>query len=47
VVKAKMSDLRGGGHTVTTYAEVTYDLDLPESIFSERYLRAAPRKYLR
>ncbi len=47
VVKARMSDLRTGGNTVNTYTEVAYDVGIPEDIFTERYLRAAPRKYLK
>lgn len=47
VVKARMSDLRSGANTVNTYTDVAYDLDIPENIFTERYLRAAPRRYLR
>lgn len=47
VTKAKMSDLRGGGHTVNTYESVEYNVDIPEDIFTERYLRRAPREHLR
>lgn len=47
VVRAKMSDLRTGGNTVNTYTDVVYDVGVPEDIFTERYLRAAPRKYLK
>ena len=47
VTKASMEDLRSGSKTLTTYSSVTYNVDLPEEIFSERYLRRAPVKYLR
>jgi outer membrane lipoprotein-sorting protein len=47
VVKAKMSDLRTGANTVNTYTDVAYDVGIPEDIFTERYLRAPPRKYLK
>ncbi len=47
VVKAKMSDLRTGSSTVNVYSDVQYDLGVPEDVFTERYLRAAPRKYLK
>lgn len=47
VTKARMSNLQGGSNTVIEYNDVTYDIGLPESIFSERYLRRAPRRYLR
>ena len=47
ITKSVMKDLRSGGQTELTYSDVTYDIGLPESIFTERYLRRAPRKYLR
>jgi hypothetical protein len=47
VVQAQMSDLRSGSRTVLAYSDVTYDLDLPESIFTERYLRRPPMQWLR
>lgn len=47
VMKSKMSDERIGGHTILEYSDVKYDLGLPDDIFTERYLRRAPIKYLR
>lgn len=47
VTKSKMEDYKTGSRTVMEYSKVAYDIDLPEDIFSERYLRKAPRKYLR
>jgi hypothetical protein len=47
VVQSKMKDLRTGSETVLEYGEVEYNIDLPEDIFTERYLRRAPAKYLR
>lgn len=47
VTESKMADSNIGGYTTMSYGKVNYDLDLPEDIFSERYLRAAPRQYLR
>lgn len=47
VTKARMTNLNTGGHTVIEYSAVKYDIGLPEKIFTERYLRRAPRKYLR
>ena len=47
VTQAKMADAKIGGHTVMGYRKVDYDAGLSEDIFSERYLRAAPRKHLR
>ncbi len=47
VTKARMSDLRTGGYTILEYKKVKYNVGLPKEIFTERYLRKAPRKYLR
>lgn len=47
VVRAKMKNLNTGGSTVVEYSDVKYDVGFPERIFTERYLRRAPRKYLR
>lgn len=47
VTKASMEDLRAGSKTVMQYQGVSYDIDLPDDIFSERYLRRAPIDYLR
>jgi hypothetical protein len=47
VTKARVSDLRSGGHTVSVFSNVQYDLGIKESIFTERYLRRAPRKWLK
>ena len=46
VVKARMENLRNGGTTELTYSGIDYDLSLPEDVFSERYLRRAPKEYL-
>ena len=47
VVQSRMSDLRTGGSTLLAYSSVRYNLDLPEEVFTERYLRSPPRQYLR
>ncbi|MGV7222194.1 MAG: outer membrane lipoprotein-sorting protein [Nitrospinales bacterium] len=47
VTQSRMSDSRIGGQTTMSYSDVKYNIELPESIFTERYLRNAPRKYLR
>ena len=46
VTKSQVSDLRTGGHTVLEYSLVEYDLGLDADIFTERYLRTPPRKYI-
>lgn len=47
VTKSRMQDLRSGGETLLEYSNVDYDLGIPEDIFTERYLRRAPRDYIR
>lgn len=47
VTAARMEDHQTGGKTLMTYSAVKYNIGLPDNIFSERYLRKAPRKYLR
>jgi hypothetical protein len=46
VIQAKITDQNIGGFTEMNYESVQYDLNLTQDIFQERYLRAAPQKYL-
>ncbi len=47
VVKSRMRDLRTKGETVIEYSDVKYEIELPDEVFTERYLRRPPTKYLR
>lgn len=47
VTKSKMTDLRTGEYTILEYSDVEYNIDIPEDIFTERYLKRTPRKYLK
>jgi len=47
ITQARMKDLRTKSETLISYSKVQYNIGLPEEIFSERYLRNPPRKYLR
>ncbi len=51
VTKAQMVDLREQGpataQTIAEYSDIEYDIELPEEVFTERYLRQPPRQYLR
>ncbi len=47
VTEAVMEDLDSGGKTRMRYNQVTYDIGMPEAVFTERYLRSPPRQYLR
>ena len=45
VTEMKVSDLRTGGHTVSEFRNVEYDLGIPENVFTERTLRNPPRQW--
>ncbi len=51
--KADMIDYREQGpdntyaHTLAEYSNIEYGIDLPDDIFTERYLRTPPRNYLK
>ena len=47
VTKSKMADLRDGSHTLLEYADVKYNLRLPDDIFTERYLKNPPQTHLK
>ncbi|HSH68290.1 MAG TPA: outer membrane lipoprotein-sorting protein, partial [Deferrisomatales bacterium] len=46
VTESRVEDLTTGGNTVMTFSKVEYDQGIDEDIFTERYLRKAPRKYI-
>ncbi|RKY27333.1 MAG: outer membrane lipoprotein-sorting protein [Planctomycetota bacterium] len=46
VTKSRMTNLRTNRYTDVIYSTVKYDTGIPESVFSERYLRRPPTKYL-
>jgi outer membrane lipoprotein-sorting protein len=47
VTKSRMTDLRTGGYTDLSYSDVQYDVGTPDDVFTDRYLRRAPRSYLK
>ena len=47
VTKSTAENHQTGSKTVMEYSSVVYDTGLPDDIFSERYLRKAPKKHLR
>lgn len=47
VTQATMADLRTGGVTTIDYSAIHYSNDIPEDVFTERYLRRPPKQYLR
>jgi outer membrane lipoprotein-sorting protein len=46
VTKASMKDAASKSETVVEYSNVKYDLGLPVDIFTDRYLKSPPVKYL-
>ncbi len=46
VTKSKATDLESNSNTIIEFANIKYDLGLTVDIFSERYLRRPPRKWL-
>jgi hypothetical protein len=47
VTKAKMIDERTGDYTLLEYRKVKYNLKVPEALFTERFLKRTPYKYLK
>lgn len=47
VTKSTAENHLTGSRTVMEYSSVKYDTGIPADIFSERFLRKAPKKYLR
>jgi outer membrane lipoprotein-sorting protein len=47
VVKSAVSDLRTGSKTEMQFSDVTYNINLDDDIFTERYLRRTPREAVR
>jgi hypothetical protein len=44
--RMRMSDLETGGYTVAEFRFASYDIGIPESVFTERSLRNPPRQWL-
>jgi len=47
VTKASMENLRTGSKTIMAYRKAEYNIGLKDELFSERFLRNAPKKQLR
>ena len=47
VVKRTMADVKKGHRTEVTFEPVEYNVGLPEDLFSERYLRRPPARWIR
>lgn len=46
VIRRSMKNLQSGHRTEAAYANTDYDLGIEDSLFSERFLRQPPRKWL-
>jgi hypothetical protein len=46
VTKNVMKDLNSGSETTIEYLKVDYNVGIPENIYTERFMRRAPRQYL-
>ena len=46
VTQSRVSDLSGGGQTDMQFRYIDYDLDMDETVFTERSLRNPPRQWL-
>lgn len=47
ITEMKASDLNTGGSTIITYNKVQYDINLEDNIFTERFLRRPPIKWIK
>lgn len=47
VTKQRVKDLQSGGQTVSEFSDIKYNIGLSDDIFTERYLRRAPREVRR
>jgi outer membrane lipoprotein-sorting protein len=46
VTQSRMTDMRDKSFTVMSYSDVKYDIDLPDDVFTQRYLRKPPTEHL-
>jgi outer membrane lipoprotein-sorting protein len=47
ITEMKAEDLNSNGNTVITYNKIQYDIGLTDDIFTERYLRRPPTKWIK
>jgi hypothetical protein len=47
VTLRRMENLKKGSSTTVEFTDIRYDQGLGESLFTERYLKNPPRKYIR
>ena len=47
VIKSKASNLENSSFTITEFTDVVYNISITDDIFTERYLRRPPNKWIR
>ena len=47
VIESKVQNLETGSKTVSIFSNIKYNTGIPDKIFAERYLRRAPKKWLK
>ena len=47
VIESKVENLETGSTTVNTFSNIKYNIGIPDDIFTERYLRRAPKDWLK
>jgi len=47
IMQRTMANVKNGHRTIVTFEEASYNIGLREDIFSERYLRSAPRQWIK
>lgn len=43
----KIEDLKKKSHTIVSFSSIDYDMGITEDVFTERYLKNPPRKYIK
>lgn len=43
----RMNNIKKGGHTTVAFNEISYNVGVKDDIFTERYLKNPPRKYIK
>ena len=47
VIESKVENLETGSTTFNTFSNIKYNIEIPDNVFTERYLRRAPKKWLK
>lgn len=47
ITERKIENLKKGTHTIVSFTKISYNSGLTEDIFTERYLKNPPRKFIR